>query len=64
MVTLGVDLASQPKRTATCLIHWDSTSARIERLSIGATNLLPGSPRWVSVQKQVALWALQFLRGG
>ena len=22
MVTIGVDLASQPKRTATCLIRW------------------------------------------
>ena len=38
MFTLGVDLASQPKRTATCLIRWDRGSARIETLSMGATD--------------------------
>ena len=38
MVTLGVDLASQPKRTATCLIHWDDTSAHVEELSMAATD--------------------------
>ncbi|MCY3599262.1 MAG: DUF429 domain-containing protein [Gemmatimonadetes bacterium] len=38
MVTLGIDLASQPKRTATCLIRWDRGSARIEALSLGATD--------------------------
>ena len=38
MVTLGVDLASQPKRTATCLIRWDGASARVESLSTGATD--------------------------
>ena len=37
-VTLGVDLASQPKRTATCLIRWDRGSARVEALSLGATD--------------------------
>ena len=38
MVTLGVDLASQPKRTATCLIRWGRGSARVETLSLGATD--------------------------
>ena len=38
MVTLGVDLASQPKRTATCLILWGLGSARVESLSLGATD--------------------------
>ena len=38
MVTLGVDLASQPKRTATCLIRWHRGSARVESLSVGATD--------------------------
>ena len=38
MVTLGVDLASQPKRTATCLIRWDGGSAHVETLSMGATD--------------------------
>ena len=38
MVTLGVDLASQPKRTATCLVRWDRCSARVEALSMGATD--------------------------
>lgn len=38
MLTLGVDLASQPKRTATCLIRWDRGSARVETLSMGATD--------------------------
>ena len=38
MVTLGVDLASQPKRTATCLISWGDSSARVEELSMGATD--------------------------
>ena len=36
--TLGVDLASQPKRTATCLIRWGRGSARVESLSLGATD--------------------------
>ena len=38
MVTLGVDLASQAMRTGTCLIRWGSTSARVESLSMGATD--------------------------
>ena len=38
MVTLGVDLASQPERTGTCLIRWDLRSARVETLSLGATD--------------------------
>ena len=38
MVTLGVDLASQPKRTATCLVRWDRCSGRVEALSMGATD--------------------------
>ena len=38
MVTLGVDLASQPKRTATCLLCWDRGSARCDALSMGATD--------------------------
>ena len=37
-VTLGVDLASQPKRTTICLIRWDRGSARVETLSMGATD--------------------------
>ena len=38
MVTLGVDLASQPKRTATCLLRWEHRSACVEALSMGATD--------------------------
>ncbi len=38
MVTLGVDLASQPKRTTTCLIRWELGSAHVESLSRGATD--------------------------
>ena len=38
MVTLGVDLASQPKCTATCRIRWDGPSAVVESLSLGATD--------------------------
>ncbi|WP_423928520.1 DUF429 domain-containing protein [Candidatus Palauibacter sp.] len=38
MVTLGVDLASQPKRTGICLIRWDRVSARAQTLSLGATD--------------------------
>ena len=36
MVTIGVDLASQARKTGTCAICWDSTPARIESLSTGA----------------------------
>ncbi len=36
MITLGVDLASQPKRTGTCRIRWDGKSAVVDSLSIGA----------------------------
>ena len=35
MVTLGVDLASQAQKTATCLIRWDGGSAHVECLKIG-----------------------------
>jgi len=35
MVTLGVDLASQAKKTAACLIRWDRGSAHVECLRIG-----------------------------
>ena len=38
MITLGVDLAAQPKRTATCRICWDSRSAVVDCLSMGATD--------------------------
>ena len=38
MVTLGVDLASQPKRTATCMIPWDRKSARVASFSMGAAD--------------------------
>ena len=35
MVTLGVDLASQAKKTAACRIRWDGGSAHVECLKIG-----------------------------
>ena len=35
MVTLGVDLASQARKTAACLIRWDGGSAHVEYLKIG-----------------------------
>ena len=38
MVTLGVDLASQPKKTGICLIRWDDGSAHVESLCKGASD--------------------------
>ena len=38
MLTLGVDLASQPKRTATCLICWDRKPAVVTSFSVCATD--------------------------
>lgn len=40
MIILGVDLASQPNRTATCRIRWRSASAAVDVdvLSMGATD--------------------------
>lgn len=38
MVTLGVDLASQPKHTAICIICWNSTSAHIDSLSLDVSD--------------------------
>ena len=40
MITLGVDLASQPERTATCRIRWRTASAAVDvdALSKGATD--------------------------
>ena len=38
MLTLGVDLASQPKRTATCLICWDRKPAVVTSFSACATD--------------------------
>lgn len=38
MVTLGVDLASQSKKTATCLVCWDRLPARVVSLKTGATD--------------------------
>jgi predicted nuclease with RNAse H fold len=38
MRTLGVDLASQPKNTAACVIVWDSGSSEVETLETNVTN--------------------------
>ncbi len=38
MVTLGVDLASQAKRTAVCLIRWDGESADVDCLRTDVTD--------------------------
>ena len=38
MTTLGVDVASQPRRTATCLIRWGNGSAVVDSLSQGSTD--------------------------
>ena len=38
MITLGVDLASQPKKTGVCLIRWDGGSAEVMLLECGATD--------------------------
>lgn len=35
MRTLGVDLASQPKKTAACALAWDRGNARVEWLVLG-----------------------------
>lgn len=39
MRTLGIDLASQPKKTAACVIEWDTGSARVADLRLDLTNL-------------------------
>lgn len=38
MRTLGVDLASQPKKTAACIIEWEPGSARVTDLRLNLTN--------------------------
>ena len=38
MITLGVDLASKPKRTAVCRIHWDGLSTHVDCLRTGVTD--------------------------
>ena len=38
MVTLGVDFASQSRRTATRLVGWDQASGHAVSLSAGATD--------------------------
>ena len=38
MLTLGIDLASQPKKTAGCLITWADHGARVVDLKLGLTN--------------------------
>lgn len=35
-VTLGVDLASQPRGTALCTVRWSETGAAVERMVVGA----------------------------
>src|SRR5215212_2370802 len=36
--TLGVDLSSQPKQTATCLIEWNAGAATVLKLKVGVTD--------------------------
>jgi predicted nuclease with RNAse H fold len=38
MRTLGIDLASQPKKTAVCCIVWNSDAATVTTLKLGATD--------------------------
>jgi predicted nuclease with RNAse H fold len=38
VLTLGIDLASQPKKTAGCLIAWTGDDASVSRLDLGLTD--------------------------
>lgn len=38
MITLGVDLASQPKKTAACVVNWRPHEATVETLETGVTD--------------------------
>lgn len=38
MVTVGVDLAAEPKRTALAVIEWAATSARVTAVELGVTD--------------------------
>lgn len=39
MITLGIDLASQPKNTALCSITWDGGGASVKRLELGVNDV-------------------------
>ncbi len=34
MITIGIDLASQPKKTAACVLKWNTSDATVERLAL------------------------------
>lgn len=36
--TLGIDLSSNPAKTAACLIHWGEEGGRVERLVVGSSS--------------------------
>ena len=39
MITLGIDLASQPENTAACSIEWTATEAIVRHLKLGCTDV-------------------------
>lgn len=38
MVTLGIDFASQPAKTAACFVRWRDGGAEVETLQVGVNN--------------------------
>ena len=40
MLTLGIDLAAQPKNTAACVIRWLNGSAQVEKIDSDLTDLV------------------------
>lgn len=38
MITLGIDLASQPENTAACSIEWSATEATVRDIKLGCTD--------------------------
>ena len=67
MLTLGIDLASQPEKTAACLIAWNSDHATIDTLKVCLTDddlvLLGEKADKIGVDVPFG-WPARFVRGG
>jgi len=51
--TLGIDLSSDPKKTAACLVAWDQEEAKIEALVSGKEKSTPlGDPDLLKLIRQ------------
>jgi predicted nuclease with RNAse H fold len=64
VLTLGIDLATEPKKTGTCLIKWGRRTARVEFVNTGSTDddlaRAMANSDWVGIDAPFA-WPIAFV---